>query len=259
MKLGVSYNVFEDSIELLEKSIESIRDKVDFISVIYQNVSNFGENSSDEYKSRLDDILYSGLVDFNFLYNPVVNSNPHQNEINKRQIGLNVSLNKKCTHHMSMDSDEFYTEESLDNIIEDLKNGVESGYAQMKTYYKEPFLQLSPPEEYYVSLFYKINKNTKYEFNCFTPVLVDPTRRIVNGNYKIYKRNEVEMHHMSYVRENIDLKLRNSSARVNFNQNMEKISNHYKNFKKGDKALLAGTDLRYYDLIEVDNIFNIQL
>ena len=41
MKLGISYNVF-DGEELLEKSILCIRDQVDFISVVYQEKSNFG-------------------------------------------------------------------------------------------------------------------------------------------------------------------------------------------------------------------------
>ena len=43
MKLGVSYNVF-DGEELLESSIKSIRDNVDHISVVYQTISNFGND-----------------------------------------------------------------------------------------------------------------------------------------------------------------------------------------------------------------------
>ena len=47
MKLGVSYNVF-DGEELLESSIKSIRSEVDYISVVYQTVSNFGNQCSEE-------------------------------------------------------------------------------------------------------------------------------------------------------------------------------------------------------------------
>ena len=39
MRLGASYSVF-DSEELLEYSIKSIRKNVDYISVVYQTVSN---------------------------------------------------------------------------------------------------------------------------------------------------------------------------------------------------------------------------
>ena len=41
MNLGVSYNVF-DGEELLEGSIFQIRNEVDYISVVYQSISNFG-------------------------------------------------------------------------------------------------------------------------------------------------------------------------------------------------------------------------
>ena len=40
MKIGVSYNLF-DGEELLESSIKSIRKNVDYISVVYQTISNF--------------------------------------------------------------------------------------------------------------------------------------------------------------------------------------------------------------------------
>ena len=53
MKISASYNVF-DGEELLEKSISSIRDSVDFISVVYQTISNFGNNCSPD----LEDILH---------------------------------------------------------------------------------------------------------------------------------------------------------------------------------------------------------
>jgi hypothetical protein len=47
MRLGISYNVF-DGEELLESSIKLIRDNVDFISVVYQTTSNFGNQCSEE-------------------------------------------------------------------------------------------------------------------------------------------------------------------------------------------------------------------
>ena len=52
MRLGVSYNVF-DGEELLEESISKIRDNVDFICVVYQNTSNFGE-----FRDDLEPFLY---------------------------------------------------------------------------------------------------------------------------------------------------------------------------------------------------------
>ena len=43
MKVGISYNLF-DGEELLEASIKSVRDNVDYISIVYQTESNFGKN-----------------------------------------------------------------------------------------------------------------------------------------------------------------------------------------------------------------------
>ena len=42
MKLGLAYNLF-DGEELLEYSLRSIRNNVDYISVQYQEISNHGE------------------------------------------------------------------------------------------------------------------------------------------------------------------------------------------------------------------------
>lgn len=52
MKVGISYNLF-DGEELLESSIKSIRDNVDYISVVYQTVSNFGNPCSEDLVTLL--------------------------------------------------------------------------------------------------------------------------------------------------------------------------------------------------------------
>ncbi len=51
MKLGVSYNLF-DGEELLEKSILSIRENVDYISVVFQMVSNLGDICNSNIKNQ---------------------------------------------------------------------------------------------------------------------------------------------------------------------------------------------------------------
>ena len=45
MNLGVSYNFFNGEEHLLA-SIKSIRDSVDFVCLVYQNISNKGNNIS---------------------------------------------------------------------------------------------------------------------------------------------------------------------------------------------------------------------
>jgi hypothetical protein len=51
-KLGAAYNVF-DGEELLWRSIESIRPVVQFVAVVYQTTSNFGDAAAPELLSTL--------------------------------------------------------------------------------------------------------------------------------------------------------------------------------------------------------------
>ena len=81
------------------------------------------------------------------------------NEITKRNIGLFLSEGAGCTHHMAMDSDEFYTESQFEYLKQKMtEEDLDSSACQMITYYKEPIYRLEPKEDYYVSLIFKIKK-----------------------------------------------------------------------------------------------------
>ena len=72
------------------------------------------------------------------------------------------------------------------------------------------------------------------------PVLVDPTRRIIPGNFYLFPDTALIMHHFSYVRNNLTIKLSNSSANVNWTKEMQdKVLDHFKKWKPGQKALMA--------------------
>ena len=115
MKLGASFNVF-DGEELLEGSIKQIRQQVDYISVVYQTVSNFGNPCNPELVPLLERLKSEGLVDELFEYSPKINKGGHSNEIQKRNIGLALSQGAGCTHHMSMDSDEYYLSSEFEGL-----------------------------------------------------------------------------------------------------------------------------------------------
>jgi hypothetical protein len=263
-KYGVSYNVF-DGEELLESSIKSIRDNVDFVSVVYQTVSNFGNPCSEELVPLLEKLKSEGLIDELFEYNPKINKGGHYNEIRKRNIGLILSEGASCTHHMAMDSDEFYTDEQMKFVQKSLSEEFidgdgnpqkwDSSACQMVTYYKEPNYRLEPKEEYYVSLFHRIRPNIEYVMGHQFPVLVDPTRRVNPGNCRIFTRDEVEMHHMSYIRKNMYKKLQNSSASPNF-KNIDRIVDYYESWEFPKQGLMGGAPDKFYDIVEVDKLFN---
>lgn len=255
MKIGISYNVF-DGEELLESSINSIRDNVDYISVVYQTISNFGNPCDDGLVPLLEDLKNRGLVDGLFEYRPRVNSGGHMNEITKRNIGLSLSEGIGCTHHMAMDSDEFYTDEQFKFLKKEMLDGnYDSSACQMTTYYKEPIYRLDPKEEYYVSLLFKIRQGVEFVMGHPFPVLVDPTRRVNPGNCKIFSRNEIEMHHMSYVRKDLRKKLQNSSASPNF-KNIDKLVDYYNDWEFPKKGLMGGAPDKFYNIKKVEKLFN---
>jgi hypothetical protein len=256
-KLGIAYNIFDDSIELLEKSILSVRNVADYITVIYQDISNMGNQSEINLKELLTEYKGKGLIDSFYLYKPQLNAPiPHINEMNKRNMGLYVCQGEGCTHFMSMDSDEFYKEDELKKVLDVMVEGnYDSSACQLQTYWKSGQWVLNPPEEYYVSLIYKIRNGVDFVLGHNFPVLVDPTRRMNPGNCKIFTRDEIEMHHASYVRNDIAKKLFNSSSISSFGDIIEDLINYFNDWKEGDKAFMP--DRNKYELKKVDNIFNI--
>jgi len=256
MRLGISYNLF-DGEELLEGSIKQIRKLVDYVSVVYQTTSNFGNPCNPGLVPLLERLKSEGLVDELFEYVPKVNKGGHSNEIQKRNIGLALSQGAGCTHHMSMDSDEYYIAsefEGLKKLVEE--NDYDSSFCQMQTYYKSWEYSLNPPEDYYVSLIFKIKTESSYVLGAPAPVLVDPTRRMSPTNKPlILTREQIQMHHGSYIRDNIRTKLVNSSASGNFSNDINKIVNHYNNWKYPDKVLWGGLPSTLHTVKKVDNLF----
>jgi hypothetical protein len=238
-KFGIAYNVFECGIELLPHSIASIRESVDFISVVYQQTSNQGKKASMDIYPILEDLKSRGLIDEISLFIPR-DKNPHVCEVAKRNQGRQRCLNARCDYFMSMDCDELYVKEEFDRMKLVMEDGNhDGGYCQMLTYYKSGEYILDPPETYYVPLFYKTAPNRQYVLMGHAPVLVDPTRRCIVYNPKVFTREEIQMHHFSYVRHDIRKKLENSSALVNYAHKVDEIISDFENFD-GTLANIAG-------------------
>ena len=257
MKLSASYNLF-DGEELLEYSLMSIRKNVDHISVVYQLVSNFGKKRSTFIKDLLDSYKSLGLIDEIYEYKPIINVHPHDNEIRKRNIGLQLAIDNGCTHYMSMDIDELYKLKDLKyakSIIED--GDYDSSACYMLTYWREPAYRLEPVEDYYVSLIYKIRNGIEFVNGRKFTVLVDPTRRMDPGKCKLFTREECEMHHLSYIRNDIRSKFENSSARQNFNNQIDKLTDYYNKYKFPAKAWTAGAGCPTYGVVETEDIVEV--
>ena len=89
-KYGISYNIF-DGEELLEDSISQIRDLVEYISVVYQTESYWGNKCSDNLVETLLKLKQKGLINDLVKYTNIPQLSPHHNQINKRNIGIELS------------------------------------------------------------------------------------------------------------------------------------------------------------------------
>lgn len=253
MILGVSYNLF-DGEELLEGSIKQIRDQVDYISVVYQTKSNFGNPADSNLVPLLENLKSKGLVDELYLYEPST-IDGFNNEVTKRNIGLDLSRKANCTHHMSMDSDEYYTAEEFKYMKDRVEEkDADAAYCKMQSYYKTWEYALDPPEEYYVATIYKIKESCKFVFQYPCVVLVDPTRRMSKVNKPlVFDRQNVQMHHGSYIRNDVRSKLVNSSSRAAFANNIDKIVDYYNTWEYPNKVMWSGQLL---DVKQTKNLFD---
>tara|TARA_R100001015_G_C4606230_1_gene161293 strand:- start:105 stop:908 length:804 start_codon:yes stop_codon:yes gene_type:complete len=267
MKLGIAYNIF-DGEEMLIHSLNNLRPMVDFICVVYQEVSNFG-NTNPNLEKTLIKYQEMKLIDKLYKYEPelrkddkgnVVWQNGTENEFKKRNIGLEICRHNKCDAFMTIDCDELYDPNEFEFAKKDFElGGYDTSFTQMRTYYKLPIYEVFPPEEYYCPLFYKIKKDTKftYEFAYPYPVNIDPTRRVKAGYSRIYQREEIEMYHYAYVRHNLVSKVNNTSAQMDI-ISKQQVCHHFDNFKNVEEgALFIG--LQPFALKKVENKFNIKL
>lgn len=247
MKLGVSYNLF-DGEELLEYSIKCIKPCVDYISVVVQEVSNHGTKCNDGLLDYLKELVHKNIINDVAVYEPAFTDNIKQasiNETEKRNIGLELSRTNNCTHHMSMDTDEFYVTSQFEYMKNKLNSdSFETGFCQHCQYYKDSIYMLTNKEQEYVTTIEKITPSTKYIFKENPSIPTDPTRQTTNNKNYIFSRQEVEMHHLSFVRKNIRKKLYNSSSRRHFTvEQIEKVASHYDNWSFPQQAMWAGGSL----------------
>jgi len=275
-KIGVSYNVF-DGEELLPFSIKSIRGSVNYISVVYQTISNYGNPASHDLKEKLEKMKNDGLIDELYYYTPNLNLTPHQNEIIKRNIGLHLAKKNRCNYFISMDTDEFYDEIEFKNALNYVdKNNIKTSAVSIIEYLGSPENKIiggytfTPKDvelyNFYVPFIIKINHLKKQSHGQgYFPCLVDPTRGVADkGKFKLFSVQEIAMHHMSTVRLDLDKKYDNSSLLDSSEEDIilvrkiqqEIISYHFQD----GLTLNKGYSLFRNNLVKrVSNKFNIKI
>ena len=224
-KWGVSYSVF-DGHELLEKSILSIRESVDYINVVYQTTSWYGNKCDDDLLPTLHRLKEAGLIDelieYTYIHKDGRNGHAPKYEKQKRSLGLNAAKKAGCTYFMTMDCDEFYFKDELENAKKYiLENDISHSFVVTLNYVVKPIYRKLNPG-YYVPFFSKINQYSSFTssyFDKYYICLVDPTRPLdkyilfkflflkIYGKYHPFVLNNIAMHHMTSVRRDIMSKI----------------------------------------------------
>jgi hypothetical protein len=238
MKLGIAYNLFNGN-ELLRESITRLRKHGHYIVLTFQTISNVGNKADNSLQiaiNSLDKALYDDVVEFY----PNKQKSPKRNETDKRQLGLLKAKEAKCTHFMSVDCDEFYRDEELvnaKNLI--IKLGYKSTACELVNYFHSSKYQMIEKKRF-VPFICEIGFFTKFKQEKKLPVNVDSSRVARSDKFYLFPNNKLLMHHMSYVRVNVDSmksKLENSPNNEKFKSFLDDYLNYYQNWTPNLRAM----------------------
>lgn len=210
MKLCAIFHCWSDWY-LLRHAVDNMRPLVDGIIIIGSTHSNYGEHFPIPPEWHNDEL---------HLREPKFNI-PLHSETDKRNYGLEIAKAQGYTHFITSDSDEFYKPDEFlkakDRILRENLNGL---VCPVVVYFKSPTLCLGR-DVTLVPHIHKLTKTIRHEFNRGYPhawvkgqIRIDPSRSL-NINNGVEYTEEIEMHHYSWYREDYNLKIRNSTARMN--------------------------------------------
>jgi hypothetical protein len=246
MKTAAIFNLWKDTECISPYMIENIRPVVNAIIVVWSIKSNRGQIIP--YYLPKDCILVQCEPKSN---------DPHVNETAKRNAGLEAAKQLKFTHFIMMDGDEAYTHEEFNREKELIySTGIAGSVCRVKTYFKSPTLTIGY-DTTLVPFIHKITPRLKYAFKFahypysyeHGAARIDCTRRLnITAGIRM---SDITMHHFSFLRKNISLKLENSSATFK-SQRSEIIYNDLREAKPG--YFCNGYQR---ELVSSPNIFNL--
>lgn len=272
-KLGVTYSIFSGE-EFLEPSIMQIREHVDYINVVFQKKSWFGDSASTNLTNLLSSLLKRRIIDsvieFPFSGWGTHSANRlHQKlltnqVIQKKMIGVQDLRAANCTHCMIMDVDEFYiTEQFAEAKKFVLENNITHSCCALYDYKLSPVYRSRDVAKYAVPFIFKLRFYSKIKRNHHMPCLIDPLRSFQFNAFpfrlffpdKFFYLNSVCMHHMTGMRLDFEKKL--NASITNVSPAGEKFVESYR--KDHKKALhLSEESLLESGYIKVNDTFNLK-
>lgn len=233
-RLGVAFNVF-DNFELIKASISPIREYVDYVSVVYQNISNYNNSADANLLPYLEYLKNEEIINeiVEFIPKNFGNQYCHSNEMKKRELGQKTSWLAGCTHHLDMDTDECYDSEQFEKAWEKIKEfNYDASYCKIQDFKYNPTYKLKELANYYLPFIHKIT--CQLVMNAPNQFYADPTRKRLNYcSVHEFGPEEIVMNHFTlsrYGEKGLYNKFNNSSARVNF-KNIEQMVSEAINFK----------------------------
>lgn len=268
MKLSVSYNFFNGE-EHLKASILSVRNSVDFISIVYQPVSNSGNKISSEALDVLSDIRNRKIADKIIEFFPDFSKERQQNELTKRRLGLDEALRRRCTHFFTMDADEFYRNKEIEFAKDYIsKNRIWATSVSSFFHIKTPNWRAK--DSTCCAFITRINERTEIGSGNYYIDMVDPTRTLQTPksdsflaaslrrffpakDHHHFLDDEVAMYHMNFVRkDSMESKLANTSTTdTNF---LADIKTRYLNWEPGNVFFFPNKGEFTFE--KVENEFN---
>ena len=178
----------------------------------------------------------------------IINRMPRILETEKRNMMIDRLQEVGCSHDIIIDSDEFYDNNQFKQALEIYNNedDIEITYCQYINYYRDYKHYMLWPWDSYVPFIANIKYRFFYEYGTFDKPS-DPTRRYLiplNDNchtYHIFNWKVIHMHHLSWIRMEIEKKLESWSSKKYF-ENIkglkDAILNRYYNYRNGDNAII---------------------
>lgn len=242
MKLCAIYCVWYDW-DILEYSVKNIRPVVDGIIIVGSSKSNYGNTEPIRWKT---DEVYQ--------WEPKPGYPPHENETAKRNYGLDLARQQEYTHFIMMDADEFYFQDDVRHAKKLMDDNVNGLVCETVVHFKKSTLYVN--DHTLVPFIHRLTPGLKcgnfrdypFAYDKDHNAHIDPTRRlnITNGVFKA----PYVMHHFSWIRKDINVKIENSAARNNL-----KKSSIYLDWE----TAAPGVYNEFYrsELLSCDNYFNL--
>ncbi len=241
-----------DGFELLEFAINSVRKHVDYVSVVWQNLSYWGNTAPPELYETVKRLADCGLVDEMFHYDCDLSLPPKQNELNIRNFGLHKAVSQGCTHHITADVDDFYIPEQF-AYAKTQMGGHDCSIISTETYYKQPTYKIVPNQKHTQTFIHPVDN--VYSINADFKFKIETTKRHVRcDNPRIFSRDEIVLHHMSYVRKDFDRKIQNNGNYIWHRD--QKTVTEFDTYQLGDRIRVA-PDFMNRRTVLVENTFGI--